>query len=103
ARVNCKLDRAPEEVEGMRNIPTLFMGAAIALACTGGMRAVALAQGPAANGPLKLSEHVTVVLQGQPGAMSNVGIVVGSRGTFVVDSGLCPGSGRNPATRAGRR
>lgn len=77
----------------MRNIPTLFMGAAIALACTGGMRAVALAQGPAANGPLKLSEHVTVVLQGQPGAMSNVGIVVGSRGTFVVDSGLGPRNG----------
>jgi glyoxylase-like metal-dependent hydrolase (beta-lactamase superfamily II) len=77
----------------MRNIPTLFIGAAIALAITGGVRAIAVAQGPAAAGPQKLSDHVSVVLQGQPGAMSNIGIVVGSRGTLVVDSGLGPRNG----------
>jgi glyoxylase-like metal-dependent hydrolase (beta-lactamase superfamily II) len=68
-------------------------GAVIALGITGAMQAVAPPQGPAAAGPLKLSDHVTVVLQGQPGALSNVGIVVGSRGTLVVDSGLGPRNG----------
>jgi glyoxylase-like metal-dependent hydrolase (beta-lactamase superfamily II) len=57
------------------------------------MRAVAPAQGPTVAGPLKLSAHVTVVLQGQPGAQSNVGIVVGSKGTLVIDSGLGPRNG----------
>ncbi len=77
----------------MRNIPTVLIGAAIALGITGGMWAVALAQGPGAAEPLKLSEHVTVVLQGQPGAQSNIGIVVGSKGTLVIDSGLGPKNG----------
>jgi len=76
----------------MRKIPSALAGAALALVVTGGMRAAAPAQGPAA-GPLKLSEHVTVVLQGQPGAQSNVGIVVGSKGTLVIDSGLGPKNG----------
>jgi glyoxylase-like metal-dependent hydrolase (beta-lactamase superfamily II) len=77
----------------MRKIPPVLTGAAIALGITGGMPAIALAQGPAAAGPLKLSDHVTVVLQGQPGAQSNVGIVVGSKGTLVIDSGLGPKNG----------
>jgi len=77
----------------MGTIPTVLIGAAIAVGITGGMRAVALAQGPAAAGPLKLSDHVTVVLEGQPGALSNVGIVVGTRGTLVIDSGLGPRNG----------
>src|SRR2546427_3895954 len=77
----------------MRNIPTVLIGAAIALGIAGGMWAVALAHGPGAAEPLKLSEHVTVVLQGQPGAQSNVGIVVGSKGTLVIDSGLGPKNG----------
>jgi len=77
----------------MRNILTVLIGAAIALGITGGMWAIALAQGPGATEPLKLSEHVTVVLQGQPGAQSNIGIVVGSKGTLVIDSGLGPKNG----------
>jgi glyoxylase-like metal-dependent hydrolase (beta-lactamase superfamily II) len=80
-------------VNGMRTIPTVLIGAAIAVGITGGVRAFALAQGPAAAGPLKLSDHVTVVLEGQPGALSNVGIVVGTRGTLVIDSGLGPRNG----------
>ena len=77
----------------MRTIPAVLTAAAIAVGITIGMQAIASAQGPAEAGPLKLSEHVTVVLQGQPGAQSNVGIVVGSKGTLVVDSGLGPRNG----------
>ena len=77
----------------MRNILPVLTGAVIAFAITGSVRAIVPSQGPAAAGPLKLSEHVTVVLQGQPGAQSNVGIVVGSKGTLVVDSGLGPKNG----------
>ena len=77
----------------MRNIAPVLTGTAIALGITGGMQAIAPAQDPAAPTPLKLSEHVTVVLEGQPGAQSNVGIVVGSKGTLVIDSGLGPRNG----------
>ena len=75
----------------MRNIAPVLTGAAIALGITGGMPA--MTQGPAATAPLKLSDHVAVVLEGQPGAQSNVGIVVGSKGTLVIDSGLGPRNG----------
>ncbi len=77
----------------MRNILPALTSAAIALGFTAGLRATAPAKGAAAAGPLKLSDHVTVVLQGQPGAQSNVGIVVGSKGTLVIDSGLGPKNG----------
>ena len=77
----------------MRKIASGLIGAAVALGIISGLRAIALAQGPAASEPLKLSEHVTVVLEGQPGAQSNVGIVVGSKGTLVIDSGLGPRNG----------
>src|SRR5258707_7800675 len=60
----------------------------------------AWAQDGAGTSPLKLSDHVTVVLQGQPGAQSNVGIVVGSKGTLVIDSGLGPRNGAILATLA---
>ena len=77
----------------MRKIASVLTGATVALGIVSGMWAIPLAQGPATPGPLKLSEHVTVVLEGQPGAQSNVGIVVGSRGTLVIDSGLGPRNG----------
>ena len=77
----------------MRIIPSVLTVVALAWGITGGMLAVAAAQGPEGAGPLKLSEHVSVVLQGQPGAQSNVGIVVGSKGTLVIDSGLGPKNG----------
>jgi glyoxylase-like metal-dependent hydrolase (beta-lactamase superfamily II) len=70
-----------------------FATVALALGLAAGTPARSPAQEPKAGGPLKLSEHVTVVLQGQPGAQSNVGIVVGSRATLVIDSGLGPKSG----------
>jgi glyoxylase-like metal-dependent hydrolase (beta-lactamase superfamily II) len=53
----------------------------------------ARAQGGAGTSPLKLSDHVSVVLEGQPGAQSNVGIVVGRKATLVIDSGLGPKNG----------
>jgi len=77
----------------MRIIPSILAAAALALGISGGRLAVAAAQGPEGAGPRKLSEHVSVVLQGQPGAQSNVGIVVGSKGTLVIDSGLGPKNG----------
>ena len=40
-----------------------------------------------------------MVLQGQPGAQSNVGIVVGSRGVLVIDSGAWPPEWRDPRRR----
>jgi glyoxylase-like metal-dependent hydrolase (beta-lactamase superfamily II) len=77
----------------MRNVSSVLAGVAIAVGIAGGLRPTASAQGAAAAGPLKLSDHVTVVLQGQPGAQSNVGIVVGSKGALVIDSGLGPRNG----------
>ena len=82
----CKLD-------GMSDTAPALTGTAAALALTGCLWAHAIAQEPAATEPLALSDHVTVVLQGQPGAQSNVGIVVGSRGVLVIDSGLGPRNG----------
>jgi glyoxylase-like metal-dependent hydrolase (beta-lactamase superfamily II) len=69
------------------------IGIALALGIVGGWSAAASAQGSAGSQPQKLSEHVTVVLQGQPGAQSNVGIIVGTKATLVVDSGLGPKNG----------
>lgn len=77
----------------MRNVPPVLVGAAIVLGITASVQAIVHAQGSEAARPLKLSDHVTVVLQGQPGAQSNVGIVVGSKGTLVIDSGLGPRNG----------
>lgn len=89
----------------MKSIPRVVSAAVIMLGIVGGstpaypgangvMPATAvLAQGAASASPLKLSDHVTVVLQGQPGAQSNVGIVAGTRGTLVIDSGLGPRNG----------
>ena len=82
----CRLD-------GMSDTAPALTGTAAALALTGCLWAHAIAQEPAATEPLALSDHVTVVLQGQPGAQSNVGIVVGSRGVLVIDSGLGPRNG----------
>ena len=84
--LGCRLD-------GMSDTAPALTGTAAALALTGCLWAHAIAQEPAATEPLALSDHVTVVLQGQPGALSNVGIVVGSRGVLVIDSGLGPRNG----------
>ena len=76
--------------------------AAIALALAGCLALPTLAQESAPSEPLVLSEHVTVILEGQPGAQSNVGIVVGSKGVLVIDSGLGPGNGATLADVARR-
>ena len=77
----------------MSDTAPALAGTAIALALAGCLGQSTLAQEPAATEPLALSDHVTVVLQGQPGAQSNVGIVVGSRAALVIDSGLGPRNG----------
>ena len=77
----------------MSTMKSAFRGSAAALALTGCLWAPALAQESAPTEPVVLSDHVTVVLQGQPGAQSNVGVVVGDRGVLVIDSGLGPRNG----------
>lgn len=78
----------------MKKIQSIVGGAAVVLSLMSGLRTIAQAQsGAASDQPKKLSEHVSVVLQGQPGAQSNVGIVVGRKATLVVDSGLGPKNG----------
>ncbi len=60
----------------------------------------AFAQRAGAPSPMKLSDHVSVVLEGQPGAQSNVGIVAGRKATLVIDSGLGPRNGQILAAAA---
>jgi glyoxylase-like metal-dependent hydrolase (beta-lactamase superfamily II) len=76
----------------MKNSSLVLAAGPLVFAIAGGMQS-ASAQGGTAAGAQKLSEHVTVVLQGQPGAQSNVGIIVGSKAALVVDSGLGPKNG----------
>ena len=72
---------------------------AVALAMTSGGVATWAPSGRETS-PQKLSDLVSVVLQGQPGAQSNVGIVIGRKATLVVDSGLGPKNGAILATVA---
>ena len=77
----------------MKNMAPVSIRAAIALTLAGCLGSPVLAQESVPAEPVVLSDHVTVVLQGQPGAQSNVGIVVGSKGVLVIDSGLGPRNG----------
>src|SRR6185295_11386645 len=45
------------------------------------------------NVTAKISEHVYVIPDGNVGGVPNVGIIVGSKGTVVVDTGLGPRNG----------
>jgi len=76
----------------MKRLSSFSSRTALVLGLVVGLRSPADAQ-PTTAGPQKLSAHVSVVLQGQPGAQSNVGIVTGTRGTLVIDSGLGPKNG----------
>jgi glyoxylase-like metal-dependent hydrolase (beta-lactamase superfamily II) len=70
-------------------------GAAVLVAATG---ATAAAQPPAAappplvkaNATVKVSDHVWIIPDGNVPLVPNVGIIVGSRATLVVDTGLGP-------------
>jgi glyoxylase-like metal-dependent hydrolase (beta-lactamase superfamily II) len=46
------------------------------------------------NATVKVSEHVYVIPDGNVGAVPNVGIIVGSKATLVVDTGLGPRNGQ---------
>src|SRR5262245_14648145 len=43
---------------------------------------------------VKVSEHVYVIPDGNVGAVPNVGIIVGSKATLVIDTGLGPRNGQ---------
>src|SRR5262245_24121138 len=51
---------------------------------------------------MKLSEHVYVIPQGGSGARSNVGLIVGTRASLVVDSGLGPSDGKRILAELGK-
>ena len=53
------------------------------------------------NATVKLAEHTYVIPDGNVGLVPNVGIVVGSRATLVIDPGLGPPQRRNGAARGG--
>src|SRR5690349_15342549 len=46
------------------------------------------------NATVKVSEHVYVIPDGNVGGVPNVGIIVGSKATLVVDTGLGPRNGQ---------
>src|SRR5262249_32527496 len=61
--------------------------------------AIVLLQQPATplikeNSTVKVSEHVYVIPDGNVGAVPNVGIIVGSNATLVIDTGLGPRNGQ---------
>src|SRR5262252_7911262 len=46
------------------------------------------------NATVKISDHVYVIPDGNVGAVPNVGIIVGSKATLVIDTGLGPRNGQ---------
>src|ERR1700752_1545636 len=54
------------------------------------------------NATIKISDHVYVIPDGNVGAVPNVGIIVGSNATLVVDTGLDRGTARRLPARSPR-
>jgi len=54
------------------------------------------------NATVKISEHVYVIPDGSVGGVPNVGIVVGSKATLVVDTGLGPRNGQTVLREVGK-
>src|SRR5215475_14787083 len=54
------------------------------------------------NATVKVSEHVYVIPDGNVGGVPNVGIIVGSKGTLVVDTGLGPRNGQTVLREVGK-
>jgi glyoxylase-like metal-dependent hydrolase (beta-lactamase superfamily II) len=54
------------------------------------------------NATVKVSEHVYVIPDGNVGGVPNVGIIVGSKATLVVETGLGPRNGQTVLREAGK-
>lgn len=54
------------------------------------------------NATVKVSEHVYVIPDGNVGGVPNVGIIVGSKATLVVDTGLGPRNGQTVLREVGK-
>src|SRR4030095_1526995 len=54
------------------------------------------------NATAKISEHVYVIPDGNVGGVPNVGIIVGGKGTLVVDTGLGPRNGQTVLREVGK-
>jgi glyoxylase-like metal-dependent hydrolase (beta-lactamase superfamily II) len=76
---------------------TFLMSVVVTVAATGALLAQ---RGPAApplvreNATEKISDHVYVIPDFSVGQVPNIGIIVGTRGTLVVDTGLGPRNGQ---------
>jgi glyoxylase-like metal-dependent hydrolase (beta-lactamase superfamily II) len=71
----------------------------LVIALLGGVSSAAAQQPPAAplvreNATIKLTDHVWVIPDFNVGGVPNVGIIVGSRATMVVDTGMGPRNGQ---------
>src|SRR6516162_7681647 len=53
------------------------------------------------NATVKVSPHVFVIPDGNVGAVPNVGIIVGTRATLVIDTGLGPRNGKTVLREVG--
>lgn len=54
------------------------------------------------NATVKISQHVYVIPDGNVGGVPNVGIIVGSKATLVVDTGLGPRNGQTVLREVGK-
>src|SRR5688572_20669873 len=54
------------------------------------------------NATVKVSEHVYVIPDGNLGAVPNVGIIVGSEATLVIETGLGPRNGQTVLREVGK-
>src|SRR5499427_10183045 len=54
------------------------------------------------NATVKVSPHVFVIPDGNVGAVPNVGIIVGTRATLVIDTGLGPRNGQTVLREVGK-
>jgi glyoxylase-like metal-dependent hydrolase (beta-lactamase superfamily II) len=54
------------------------------------------------NATVKVSDHVYVIPDGNVGAVANVGIIVGSRATLVIETGLGPRNGQTVLREVGK-
>jgi glyoxylase-like metal-dependent hydrolase (beta-lactamase superfamily II) len=86
---------------------TWLAGLALALAASSGVPTVARQGTPQppiikAGTTVKVSDHVWVIPDGNVGMVPNVGIVVGSRATLVVDTGMGPKNGETVLAEAAK-
>jgi len=82
----------------MQIFNNVFVAAAVLLLQQAGAPAPLIRE----NATVKVSEHVWVIPDGNVGGVPNVGIIVGSKATLVVDTGLGPRNGQTVLREVGK-